>query len=131
MNDLENGTTYTFSVHAINQVGPGNPSSASFTLGDPTPESPDETQNDIGVSGTAVRGTHITTGTPSASPSAVAQEMVIAPTQPTPAPEALPAPTVSPEDYLLLVSAGAVSLLVAVLVALLATQRRRRLAKRG
>jgi hypothetical protein len=38
---------------------------------------------------------------------------------------------VSPEDYLLLVSAGAVSLLVAVLVALLATQRRRRLAKRG
>jgi predicted phage tail protein len=134
---LTNGTSYVFRVAAINSVGTGTYSDTSAVVIPQAPATvpgqPTDLSSTAGVSGTAVRGTHTTTGTPSASPSAVAQEMVIAPTRPTPAPEALPAPTVSPEDYPLLVSAGAgaVLLLVAVSVALLTTQRRRRLAKRG
>jgi hypothetical protein len=143
LSNLQNGTSYTFTVHAINRVGPSNPSSAIVTVGDQPLGASDGAgasgsagaSDGAGVSGSAGAGAQSsgsansaetpTTSIPSPSPSVLDLERETDATQPTPTPRALPAFVDSPVSGSLLVLVGGVAALI--MVTLLITYWRRKL----
>jgi cobalamin biosynthesis Mg chelatase CobN len=129
--DLNADTSYTFTVRAINQVGPSDPSDASNNPDvDPTPtpsadaEGDAEGDSESDSESSFAKTTEATASTPSPSPSKSAPSNLEVPTQTSPAPQAIAAETDSPDFGLMVFWSIAIAVLF--LVALLVTLWRRR-----
>jgi hypothetical protein len=133
--DLNADTSYTFTVRAINQVGPSDPSDASNNPDvDPTPSPSADAESDAeggaegdpegGAQGSFANTTEATASTPSPSPSKSAPNNLVVPTQTTPAPQAI-APETDSLNFGLIIF-WIIAIAVLLLVALLVTLWRRR-----
>ena len=129
MDNLQNGTRYTVTVQAINEVGSSDPSSGSVTIEDLPPQISGDPRAGDGADGNGGNGggtspNSIPAPATSPSPSVDGSEEVIGSAEPTPTSRELAAPVVSSGPSLLMMWVGgvAVLVLVAALVALVVTR---------
>ena len=136
MTDLQADTSYTFTVQAINQVGPSDPSDAVITSDDDPTPAPSGGTSDAGDGNAGGGGGKdasavppLDSPSPTPTPSMATQESRVVPSQPNTAPQAIATPAESPSFSLFVMLALLVGVLF--LVALLVTLWLRRSSKRG